>query len=104
MLLNSILTVGGVAVGISMILVLVYIVLSAEQRKPAGEQAQGRYPAVDDELLALTSSVYPYPEYTFFPVLAFSTEPQVVVQPTTPLLHTPVLAFYQERQEAIQPA
>lgn len=104
MLFDSLVTIGGVVVGIITILVLVYIILSAEQRNPAGDQAQGRYPVTNEELLALTSAIYPYPEYSYFPALAFSTEPQAVVQATPPMLHSPVLSLYRERQEAIQPA
>ena len=104
MLFNSLVPIGGVAVGIMLILVLVYIILSAEAHKTAGEQAQGEspYPLTNDELLYLTSSVYPYPEYTYFPTLAFSMEPQAVAQP--PLVHpAPGFALYHDRREAIQP-
>ena len=106
MLLDSLSTIGGVVTGITLILVLVYTVLSAEQRKPAGNRGQSERhsPVVDEDLLYLTSSIYPYPEYSYFPVLAFSTEPQAVVQSTPPMLHAPVLPLYRERQEAIQPA
>lgn len=106
MLLESLYPIGGVVAGITSILVLVYIILSTEQRNPAGRhtQSEQRSPAVDDELLYLTSSVYPHPAYTYFPVLPFSTEPQALVQSTLPAFHPPVLSLYREQQEAIQPA
>lgn len=108
MLLDSLSTISGVVTGITIILGLVYIVLADEQRKETDKQAQGeRYSpalAIDDELLSLTSSIYPYPEYSYFPVLAFSTEPQALVQSTQQAPHTSVLPLYRERQEAIQPA
>lgn len=103
MLLDSLLPIGAVAIGLMMVMVLIYYILAAEPNQPTdpGGAALDHHPALDDDLLYLASSMYPYQEYAYFPVLPLSIERQEVAQPTTAFRR---LSLPLERQEAIQPA
>jgi len=105
MLLNSLLLLGAAGVGLVMVMVFIYYILTAEPGLPTEPSRSGweHQPVLDDDILYLASSMYPYQEYAYFPVIAFSTEPQAVAQPIQPTPPFGVLPFRLERQEASQP-
>ena len=103
MLLTGLLTVGAVAIGTMIVMVLIYYVLAAEAGQSTERlgSAFDHHPVLDDDLLYLASTMVPYPEYAYFPTLAISPDRQEATQPATAFRLIP-LSF--ERQEATQPA
>ncbi|MBX3014799.1 MAG: hypothetical protein KF832_24980 [Caldilineaceae bacterium] len=106
MLLESLLIVGAVAVGFAMLIMLVYYILTADQSQPTETEGPtwNHPPVLDDDLLYLASSMVPYQEYAYFPVLPLSRDRQEVAQSLPQRTSLPVLPFQLERQEAIQTA
>ena len=106
MLLPNLLPIGAVAVSITLLMVLIYYILSAEPTQPTEPSGPtwDHHPFLDDDLFYLASSMVPYPEYVYFPVIPLSMEPLEVVQPAQPTRPFPTLPLTLERQAAIQPA
>lgn len=106
MLLNSLLPVGAVAVGISILMVLIYYILAAEPGQPTEPEgpAWDHHPVLDDDLLYWASAMVPYPEYAYFPVMSLSLERHEVAQPIQSPMAFSGLPLRLDRQEAIQPA
>lgn len=106
MLLTSLLPIGAVTVSVIMLMVLIYYILAAEPTPPTEPDgpAWDHHPVLDDDLLYLASSMVPYHEYVYFPVIPLSLEPREVAQSAQPTLPFPKLPLSLERQEAIQPA
>lgn len=106
MLLDSLLPVGAAAVGISLLMVFIYYILSAEPGQPTEPDgpAWSHHPVLDDDLLYLTSAMVPYPEYAYFPVPPLSLQWQEVTHPVQSTTTFAGLPLHLERQEAIQPA
>lgn len=106
MLLDSLLPVGAAAVGISLLMGLIYYILAAEPGQPTEPNGPvwDHHPVLDDDLLFLASSLVPYPEYAYFPVPPLSLQWQEVTHPAPSTTTFAGLPLPLKRQEAIQPA